>query len=182
MSTMGDKKSQLIEPTTELADEYAAFAAECRADSGKDHIHGAGALQAFGGEDFATLVKRCRDRVRGKNLPDGFVPDSIFWLVGYGPIIGAISLRHALNDHLRRSGGHIGYSIRPSQRGKGMATTMLKLTLEKARQLSLKRVLITCSKNNIGSARVIQKNGGQLESEGTDQNQEDNIQRYWIEL
>ena len=174
--------TQLIEPTTELADEYAAFAAECRADSGNDHIHGVGAFQAFGSEDFAKLVQHCREQARGENLPEGFVPGSIYWLACSERILGAISLRHALNDYLRRSGGHIGYSIRPCERGKGLGSLMLKLTLEKARELGLERVLITCSLKNIGSARVIQKNGGQLESEGIDQADGKMTQRYWIKL
>ncbi len=174
--------AQLIEPTTELADEYAAFAADCRADSRRDHIHGAGALQAFGSEDFSTLVKRCQERARGESLPEGFVPDSIFWLTCSERILGAISLRHALTENLRRSGGHIGYSIRPCERAKGLATLMLKLTLEKARELDLEQVLITCSLKNIGSARVIQKNGGKLEAEGLGKADGKKTQRYWIKL
>ncbi len=179
---MADEQIQLIEPTDRLADEYAAFAAQCRPDSSNEHIHGAGVFQAVGKKDFASLVKLSADRARGVNLPDGFVPDSIFWLVRGERIIGTVSLRHELTDYLRQFGGHIGYTIRPSQRGKGLATVMLKLTLEKARSMGIGRALVTCDKENIGSASVIQKNGGLLESEGLDPTDGKIMQRYWIDL
>ncbi len=179
---MADEQIQLIEPTDRLAGEYAAFAAECRAESDNDHIHGAGVFQAVGKEDFTSLVKLSADRAKGVNLPDGFVPDSTFWLVRGERILGTVNLRHELTDYLRHSGGHIGYTIRPSQRGKGLATVMLKLTLEKACSMGIGRALVTCDKENIGSARVVQKNGGLLESEGLDPTDGKIMQRYWIEL
>lgn len=97
-----------------------------------------------------------------------------------GRIVGVIQLRHDLTPHLREVGGHIGYSVRPSEEGKGCATEMLRLCLEEARKLGLPKVLITCDEDNIGSARVIEKNGGVLEdiratSEGSKK-------RYWITL
>ncbi|HMB08301.1 MAG TPA: GNAT family N-acetyltransferase, partial [Isosphaeraceae bacterium] len=75
---------------------------------------------------------------------------------------GVSNLRHALTDKLRREGGHVGYGVRPSRRGQGLATAMLALTLEKARALGIDRVLITCGKENVSSAKVIRKNGGRL--------------------
>ncbi|MED4162879.1 GNAT family N-acetyltransferase, partial [Halalkalibacterium halodurans] len=77
--------------------------------------------------------------------------------------------------------GHIGYGIRPSERGKGYATLMLKLGLEKAAALGLEKVLITCDKENLPSARTIQRNVGVLDSEVVDE-RGIAIQRYWIKL
>ncbi len=103
-----------------------------------------------------------------------------FWTDPQGVIVGALNLRHRLNDHLRRAGGHIGYGVRPSMRRQGHAAAMLKAALPHARELGLTRVLVTCDKLNLGSARTIQKNGGVLENEVRDG---DHImQRYWIAL
>ena len=95
-------------------------------------------------------------------------------------IVGAVNIRHYLNDALLLNGGHIGDGVRPSQRRKGIATKMIALALDECRKLGIKRVLMVCDKENIGSAKSIQKNGGILENEVT----VDGIveQRYWIEL
>lgn len=90
------------------------------------------------------------------------------------------SIRHRLNEHLLRIGGHIGYGIRPSERNKGYATMQLALALDKAKEMGLTRVLLTCDKYNIGSAKTIINNGGILDSEDIIDGIE--IQRYWIEL
>ena len=95
--------------------------------------------------------------------------------------MGTIQLRHALDADLRQRGGHIGYGIRPSERGKGYGTRQLALVLEKARELGLHRVMISCDRANIASARVAVHNGARLEWEGYDE--EDGwIRIYWIEL
>ena len=84
---------------------------------------------------------------------------------------------------LEAEGGHIGYSVRPSERGKGYATRMLEMALAEARRLGLKRVLITCDRKNVASARVIRKNGGRLENEVVSRLRDREFtQRYWLEL
>ena len=95
-------------------------------------------------------------------------------------LVGMIDIRHKLNEYLLNYGGHIGYSVRKSERRKGYATEMLKLALEKCKELNIKRVLITCDKNNIASACTILKNGGEFENEIIDGHEV--TQRYWINL
>ena len=94
--------------------------------------------------------------------------------------MGAVNIRHYLNDTLLKAGGHIGYGIRPSERRKGYATAMIALALDECRKLGINKVLICCNKENIGSAKSIINNGGILENEI----EEDGhiIQRYWIQL
>lgn len=93
-------------------------------------------------------------------------------------MVGAVNIRHDLNDYLLKYGGHIGDGIRPSERRKGYATEMIRLALEECRKLGLTRVLMTCDKNNIGSAKSIIRNGGILENEVWEN---DSVkQRYWI--
>ena len=120
---------------------------------------------------------------RGIGLPKGFVPHSTFWLVSDdSELIGVSNLRHKLTPRLEREGGNISYGVRPSKRRRGYASVMLALTLEQAKAGRLSRVLVTCGKNNVASARVIIKNGGKLESEEYISERHEVIQRYWIEL
>lgn len=95
-------------------------------------------------------------------------------------IIGMINIRHELNDSLMKIGGHIGYSVRKSERRKGYAKKMLKMALEDCKNLGINKVLITCDKDNIASASVIKANGGILKNEITEEG--NIVQRYWIEL
>lgn len=116
-------------------------------------------------------------------MPPGRVGDSHFWLVRGQRILGTIRIRHELTPELTVVGGHIGYDVRPSERGKGYACRMLALALGKARGLGLRRVLLTCSKANAASAAVILHNGGRLENEVPSPDSPGELmQRYWIEL
>jgi predicted acetyltransferase len=117
-------------------------------------------------------------------LPEDRVPADSYFLIrkADGKILGAINIRHRLNDHLQKRGGHIGYGVAPSERRKGYAGLMLKQALVICRdQLKIDRILITCDKDNIGSNKTIIKSGGILENEARDD--KDNIFcRYWIKL
>ena len=113
---------------------------------------------------------------------DGRVPDSVFFCLDMDRniFVGAVNIRHYLTDALLYTGGHIGDGVRPSERRKGYATAMIALALDECRKLGLDRVLMTCDKTNVGSAKSIIKNGGVLENEVLD----DGVleQRYWIDL
>ena len=111
------------------------------------------------------------------------VPDSVFFLLDEdsNTLLGAVNIRHTLNPYLLQYGGHIGDGIRPSARGKGYATEMIRLALIECKKLGITRVLMICDKSNIASARTIQKNGGVLENDFPDEKGEIQ-QRYWITL
>ena len=98
-------------------------------------------------------------------------------------LVGMVQVRHVLNDYLLKFGGHIGDCVRPSEQGKGYATEQIGLALRFCKELNIDRVLITCKKENIASARTIIKNGGVLENEVPNE-LENNIvmQRYWIDI
>ena len=94
-------------------------------------------------------------------------------------VVGMIDLRHRLNDSLLYSGGHIGYSVRPSERQKGYAKEMVRQALKECRDtLGISKVLITCDKENIASVKTILANGGRLENEILEGNRI--TQRYWV--
>lgn len=113
---------------------------------------------------------------------DGLVPDSTFFCLDEDRniIVGAVNIRHYLNEYLLAYGGHIGDGIRPTERRKGYATKMIELALEECKKLGIKKVLMVCDKDNVGSAKVIVNNGGVLENEIM---KDGNIlQRYWVNL
>lgn len=118
-----------------------------------------------------------------RNLKPDRVGSDYYWLVDdeRDYFIGEITIRHRLNDSLAIRGGHIGYVIRCSEWGKGYGTFMLKLALEKAKEMGLDKVLITCNEANIASARVMEKNGciyaGTVECDDGSR-----TKRYWKSL
>ena len=118
-----------------------------------------------------------------KNPTEDKVPDSVFFLldIDRNILLGAVNIRHYLNDFLLQFGGHIGDGIRPSERRKGYATEMIRLSLIECKKLGIDKVLMVCDKANIGSAKSIIKNGGVLENEFTDDKGEIQ-QRYWINV
>ena len=97
-----------------------------------------------------------------KEATDERVPDSTYFCLDKDRniFVGAVNIRHYLNDNLCHTGGHIGDGIRPSERRKGYATAMIHLALEKCREMGMNKVLMTCGKDNIGSAKSIINNGG----------------------
>ena len=113
----------------------------------------------------------------GLNIPENWVP--AIQLVSFdeaGQALGFLNLRLRLNDYLLEKGGHIGYSIRPSERGKGYAKEALRQGLQVAKEKNIKRALVTCSTENPASRAVILANGGQLEDIRHE------TERYWIDL
>lgn len=120
--------------------------------------------------------------VLSTSVSPGHVPDTTFLCLDQEQniLVGAVNIRHSLNDQLLLNGGHIGDGVRPSQRRKGVATQMIALALEECRKLGISRVLMVCDKTNIGSAKSIQRNGGVLENEVLVDGVTE--QRYWIDL
>lgn len=113
----------------------------------------------------------------GINLPEGWVP--AIQLVAFsekGQAVGFLNLRLRLSNFLLEEGGHIGYSIRPSERGKGYAKETLRQGLQVAKEKNIKKALVTCSVNNLASRSVILANGGLIEDV------RDGVERYWIEV
>ena len=110
----------------------------------------------------------------------GYAPASRFWLIADGDgYIGDVDVRHCLNESLKRYGGHIGYKIRPTFRQRGHGTLICKLGIEQVRLLGISDILITCDDDNIGSAKIIEANGGFLRDR-VDNGRGVLTRRYWI--
>jgi predicted acetyltransferase len=134
--------------------------------------------------DFPSFVRRLQAQARqnGAGLPPNYIADTDFWLIDGEEFIGRLSLRPKLNEILLKLGGHIGYQVRPSKRCMGYGKAQLGLGLQKAREIGLKRVLVTCDENNIASQKVIEYHGGQLENAILIEGSPVRKLRYWIDL
>lgn len=172
---------ELIPPTTALHDSWL----DARDEWGRGvHQDGSGLHpedEVDTAAGFAAWVGRLlAEADTSVPLRPGRVHASYFWVAEAGTYLGAITLRHSLSEFLLRAGGHIGYSIRPSARRRGLATWALAEVLAEARSLGLDRVLVTCRDDNLASARTIEKNGGVLEDvRATELGL---TRRYWIAL
>lgn len=190
MPVWGEEKTMMNEITlVEIDMKYAeavwAFRDEViRADADSEDLL-AGCMSLESCTSAEEWIRLCRLRRHAETCRQGGVqvPSTTYLALrkSDGRLVGIIDLRHHI-DHpvLSTWGGHSGYSVRPSERGKGYATRMLALVLEKARERGIDRLLITCDEQNKRSERVIVKNGGiyekTLEANGT------GIKRYWITL
>jgi predicted acetyltransferase len=134
------------------------------------------------GMTFHRYLNVLAERARGEHLPPDHVP-STFLFAFVGPIIvGRVSIRHSLNAFLERVDGHIGYVVVPEFRRRGYATAILRLGLRIAREdLGIRRVLVTCDDDNVGSIKTIERNGGVLENIVAGPDLIKPTRRYWIE-
>lgn len=145
-------------------------------------IHGSGGLHKF--KEYSEWLRKVEQESDSLNTPVGKVPASTYFLIrtSDNKIIGMVNIRHKLNEFLLKEGGHVGYSIRPTERRNGFGTLILKLSLQKCMELKIDKVLVTCDKINTASAKVIQNNGGVLENEFYSETYSEIVQRYWIEM
>ena len=168
----------LVKPDLSYADEIIKYKEESLAES--PIINGSAGLDRLSSiEDWLEeLNKRsCEDTV-----PKGLVPSSTYLGVREKDnyIVGMIDIRHYLNEYLTQVGGHIGYGVRKTERNKGYAKQMLKLALEKCKELKIKKVLITCDEDNIASEKVILSANAKLEDIRNIDGE--NKKRFWIDL
>ena len=114
---------------------------------------------------FLEWIEMKRDWSMGRNLPEGFVPDTTYVLDDNGVYVGVFNLRHTLNDFLKEGPGHIGYCIKKEYRGKGYGTRGLEMVLSKAFELGIEEVYMSVNKNNPKSLNVQLRNGAYIHHE-----------------
>jgi predicted acetyltransferase len=170
---MENEQVELIEPCAELRADFLAMAREFQQEGDPRFNEVLNASR----ESFEQFVRRLQAMADASKLSSDQVPTTSFWLIRDGQrVLGTARVRHRPSRY-----GHIGYDIRPSERRKGYGTTILRLVLPKARRIGLKKVQLLCRADNIGSRRIIEKNGGVLESiEPADDGGQ--ICRFWIDL
>lgn len=118
-------------------------------------------LYPFDGETPSDYLNRL---IQYEIAPEpSLVPETMYWGLVGGIVVGRLGLRHSLNEKLKVFGGHIGYEVHPNHRQKGYASEMLRRALKTPEALQIKNILLTCSPQNIGSNKTILSNGGVLE-------------------
>lgn len=160
-------------PTVEVHASFLAgmaqFWAEGRGQPDDDSVLGQqlrrygsqwGTQDGFAGYLAALLADALPDTPR----PDGIVASTDRWWLSGNAFLGRVSIRHALTERLRDSGGHIGYDVVPSARRQGHATAMLAAALDVTAGLGIASALLTCVPTNVASRRVIERDGGVLDS------------------
>lgn len=172
------EKIKLILPNLNLKNEIEEYKNEFILNG--DSMDGCAGLGNI--ESFKEWIQILKDNSNISTVREGFVPSSTYMAIRESDnrIVGMIDIRHFLNDYLEKFGGHIGYSVRKSERQKGYAKKMLELALEKCKELNINRVLLTCSKDNIPSMKTILSQGGVLENEVLEGKRI--TCRYWIDL
>ena len=175
-----EEKLLLLRPTEAYIPQYEDYRREFLEYGGS--MDGAGPLRRC--ESGRVWLDHVERYSRPETLPEGKVLATVFILVREEDdrLLGMLQLRHYLNDYLRRIAGHIGYSVRPSERRKGYAKRMLAMALPEAKALGLERVMISCHEDNEGSRRTILSNGGVFDSTVWDEEDGKMLERYWIEL
>ncbi len=192
----GPARLRLVEPTVALCESFLEGAAEFYAEGRPSSTYVP--LLGYSLQDlrpsFARFVAELRALASGTSGRAGLAADRVLWLVDGSEYVGQASVRPQLaTEFLFTYGGHIGYSIRPSRRRRGYGTRLLALALPVARQLGLRRVLVTCDADNEASRRIIERNGGRFECalplprhvlllEGRDPARPVSKLRFWIDL
>jgi len=169
---------EIIALTTQHEEALADFVSEFTA-AGEESIP---AFLPDPDWSFAEIVEGFDKQSRGEGLPEGWVPGTTRFLVHEGRILGLFNLRHRLTDNLERFGGHVGLSVRPSERRKGHGARLLEAAKTLARSLRIERMLVTCHPDNVASVGVIVKCGGVYEDRTYYEAVGYDVCRYWISL
>lgn len=171
---------KFVRPTGAYADQIRELRQEFL-DAGSS-MDGTGALRRM--EDMDAYIEQCIRFEDPAQAPAHWVPATQFLLIRKqdDKLVGMIQVRHYFNEHLEKYGGHIGYSVRPSERRKGHAKEMLAMALPYCRELGQEKVLITCIDGNLGSEKTILANGGVYESTVFEPEEQVYLKRFWITL
>ncbi len=166
-----EQSVELVRPHARARDSFLAAVEEVRPEARYTEVSA---------QNVDAIITRM---VLDETEPEaGKVPDTILWLVKGDHFIGRLSIRHHLNEKLEKFGGHIGYELRPSERGFGYGTLILRLGLDWARRIGLTRAMLTTDVTNERSIRVIKANGGVLHDRLHVEGRDVDTLRWWIEL
>lgn len=172
--------SKLVRPDDIYKDSFLEALGEYHAEGRRlynDHTR----LKA----DFPNFIKELRAERGCQHQPwqDWVepVPETVAWLVKDDEYLGSVEIRHRLNWHLEKWGGHIHFIIRPSMRGKGFGKKILLKAIPIANYLGIQKALLTVAPDNVPAIRVIESCGGEFEDELPETEQFPTRRTYWLD-
>lgn len=170
----------LIKPTLEYSAQIFDYRQEFL-DAG-DSMDGCGPLRRC--ENPKEYLEICKQYENPNTIPENLVVSTQFLFVRKcdNKIVGMLQVRHYFNEYLEKYAGHIGYSVRPSERQKGYAKQMLKAALPFCKEIGIDNILISCIEGNVASEKTIIANGGVYESTVFEPNHDANLKRFWIKI
>lgn len=170
----------LVNPSEEYLKELLDYRNEFLAN--ENSMDGCGPLRIF--TDMKEYLNETNKYLNPATLPEGMVIATQFLCIrkSDNKLVGMIQVRHYFNEYLEKYAGHIGYSVRPSERRKGYASWMLTNIKPFCRSIGLDKILVCCLNNNVGSRKTILKNGGIYDGTVYNESQNKYLERYWINL
>lgn len=172
--------SKLIRPNAEFKESYLEALEEYHAE-GRYTYQDIPTLNA----DFDQFIKELRAEKGYPHQPyqDWVepVPETIVWLVKDDQYIGTVDIRHRLNWHLEKWGGHVHFNIRPSLRGLGFGMKILKKAIPIINYLGIDKALITLPPKDKAAIRIVEACGGVLEDETPATDKFPAMKRYWLD-
>lgn len=133
-------------------------------------------------KDYDIWLTNIHNRITATDLPEGFVQEAFYLCYDGSEMVGVLNLKFTLTEYLLNYGGHVGYAVKPSRQGHGLATQMMHQCLDIARGMGMDKLLMVCDDGNYASEKVILRNGGQYEDSRYDAEESVNVKRYWVSL
>lgn len=172
--------SKLIRPNAEFKESYLEALEEYHAE-GRYTYQDIPTLNA----DFDQFIKELRTEKGYPHQPyqDWVepVPETIVWLVKDDQYIGTVDIRHRLNWHLEKWGGHVHFNIRPSMRELGFGKKILKKAMPIINYLGIDKALITVAPDDDAAIRIVEACGAVFEDETPATDKFPAMKRYWLD-
>ena len=172
--------SKLIRPSVDYKDSYLEALEEYHAEG--RYLY----------QDIATLNANFEGFVTELSSEKGYphqpyqdwvepVPETVVWMVKDDQYLGTVDIRHRLNWHLEKWGGHVHFVIRPSLRGKGFGMKMLRKAIPIINYIGVDEALFTAAPDNDWAIRIIEEAGAKFSDETSATDKFPAMRRYWLD-
>jgi predicted acetyltransferase len=172
--------AKLEKPSIEHRESYIEALAEFQAEGRYNFLDSDEVAAHF--EDFIEKINSGK-----KNLHKPYadwvetVPETVLWLVKDNEFIGTLNIRHRLNWHLEKWGGHVNFIIRPSMRGIGFGKKILQKGMPYICYLGIDRALLTVDPEDDAAVKIVEFCGGELEDVTPATDKFPARRRYWLD-